>query len=74
VKFVLGFAGALVTTALCFLVPGDGSSISSAFAVVGCLGALTLVAHVVRFAIHLFGRAAGGRGEDARRKKWWRYL
>jgi len=72
-KFAFGFAGALLATIVCFLAPDDGTSLSSLFLVGGVLGALALVAHVVRFAVHLFGRATGGRSKESL-KKWWRYL
>ena len=72
-KFMFGFPCSLATTIFCFLVPDDGTSFSSFFVVAGVLGALAAVAHVVRFAIHLFSRATGGRNKEVL-KKWWRYL
>ena len=72
-KFLFGFPCSLGATIFCFLVPDDGTSFSSFFVVAGVLGALAAVAHVVRFAIHLFSRATGGRNKEVL-KRWWRHL
>jgi hypothetical protein len=72
-KFMFGFLGSLLATVVCFLVPDDGTSFSSFFVFGGVLAVLALVAHVVRFAVHLFARATGGRSKEVLRK-WWKYL
>jgi hypothetical protein len=72
-KFLFGFAGSLLATIVCFLVPDDGTSFSSFFVFGGVISALALVAHTVRFAAHLFSRATGGRSKEVL-KKWWRHL
>ena len=72
-KFMFGSLGSLLATIVCFLVPNDGTSLSSLFLFGGVVGALALVAHVVRFAVYLFGRATGGRSKEVL-KKWWKYL
>jgi len=72
-KFMFGFLGSLLATIVCFLAPDDGTSFSSLFVVGGVLGALALVAHVVRYAAHLFRRATGGRSKEVL-KNWRRYL
>jgi hypothetical protein len=72
-KFMFGFSGSLLATVVCFLAPDDGTSFSSLFVFGGVLGGLALVAHVVRFTVHVFARATGGRSKEVL-KEWWRYL
>ena len=66
-KFVFGFLGSLLATIVCFLVPDEGNVALVALLFGGVLGALALVAHVVRFAVYSFGRATGGRSREVLR-------